>query len=180
MSTEARFEAHIIGYELYAYSSGHVIIGITKFSACGQSLSCSDYFDNFGNNYAEHILFSNKYDIQKGYNQLGLCQQEKIPKGSLVFISIGSNSTAKFYIDDSVSSSDYQKNKIEFIPIASLSNKRVLLNTLFAEQDYFEYAANFYHLFPSYEIFNLNFIFKNNEKLFTFKKNATVEIKKSN
>lgn len=179
MSTEARFDAHILGYELYAYSSGYVTIGITKFSECGKSILCSDYFDNFGNNYTQHVIFSNKYFIQEGYNQLSLCQKEKIPKGSLVYVSIYSNSTAKLYIEESNFTSDYQQNKIEFIPIASSNNKRVLLNLLFLEYDYFEYAASFTHLYSSYGIFNLNFIFENNEKLLTFQTNTPIEIKKS-
>ncbi|RNA19750.1 hypothetical protein BpHYR1_052488, partial [Brachionus plicatilis] len=175
INTETKFDASILGFELYANSGGHVIIGITKFLSCGQIFSCSDYFDNFGTNLSQNVLLSQEYFIQEGFNQLSLCQQRKIPKGSVVFISISAKSTAKFFIEETDLVSDYQQSLDDFIP---LHKKRILLNMIFVEQDYSQYSINLNHLYPSYDIFNLNFILENNN-LTTFKKNATIELKKN-
>ncbi|CAF0951627.1 unnamed protein product, partial [Brachionus calyciflorus] len=156
-NTEVRFSTEILGFELYVYQPGVIILGIQTFSECGREISCANFLEEYGTIPKVNFSTSKEYIVSKGYNQLYLREKIKIAPGSMVFMSSYGYNPALVYVSrEDALVNDYKIINQVLYKINVTKNIRFQVNMLINEDSFYEYMINVNYDFPSYGIHTMN------------------------
>ncbi|RNA44724.1 hypothetical protein BpHYR1_028677 [Brachionus plicatilis] len=97
-STEFIDDFTLMGFEVNAWTEGHIYLSIRSFSYCGTSSSCMAYFDNVLYYEAFNEFHSWKIKVEQGYNMIRLPYGVKNSTGR-VSIDSGADFFQDFMID---------------------------------------------------------------------------------
>lgn len=130
LNTELPFDATMLGFEVYGAVAGKINIRSVKFSYCGTTIKCGEYFRNnhdFVNKGSTNSI--NGFNFVAGYNYISLGTPRALTKGTMILARVDSGAVALDTSNNYAYDDLYDLNQYLY-PVNDQNNTRLYLNII--------------------------------------------------